>query len=85
MSQLSQQLSKIKTSQRQIKIGPSPLQPTILLDAQTARSTSIDIIYTMAVLSYANLIKSNQHIREEGDQLFNQELKDINRNLLSKE
>lgn len=67
MSQLSNQLSNIKHKQRQIRIGPTPLQPSILLDPQVARNTSVDIIYTMAILSYGKLVKEQGHLTEEGD------------------
>jgi hypothetical protein len=58
MSSLQQQLSTIKSNERILKIGPNLPQPTILLDQYTARNASIDIIYTMGLMSFYNLSKS---------------------------
>lgn len=55
MSSLSNQLNSIKLSQNALKIGANQEQPSILFDKYTARSTSIDTIYSMAILAYDKL------------------------------
>jgi hypothetical protein len=58
MSSLSSQLKTIKQNQTALKIAPNQEQPTILLDKFTARNTSIDTIYSMAIIAYNKLEKS---------------------------
>lgn len=40
MSLLSQQLQKVKSVQRALKVGPQTSQPTLILDKFTATNTS---------------------------------------------
>ena len=54
-SSLSNQLQAIKQQQIALKVGPHQEQPTILFDKQTARNTSVDTIYSMAILAYDKL------------------------------
>lgn len=54
-SSLSNQLKSIKQQQIALKVGPHQEQPSILFDKQTARNTSIDTIYSMAILAYDKL------------------------------
>lgn len=55
MSSLSSQLKTIKQNQTALKIAPNQEQPTILFDKFTARNTSIDTIYSMAIIAYNKL------------------------------
>lgn len=57
MSSLSKQLQSIKTHQRALKVAPNQQQPTLILDRHMATTTSSDLIYTMAVVAYARLLK----------------------------
>jgi hypothetical protein len=61
MSSLSNQLNSIKLSQNSLKIGANQEQPSILFDSYTARSTSVDTIYSMALLAYDKLSSSLSH------------------------
>lgn len=85
MSSLAQQLQNIKHSQRALGVLPNQMQPTLILDRHTATSTSSDLIYTMAVVSYAKLVKQHASIKFEGESIMSSENRDINRNTLNKE
>ena len=52
MSLLAQQLGQLK-SQNAIKIAPGAPRPSLMLDKQTAKNTTIDVLFTMALLGYA--------------------------------
>ena len=67
MSNLAQQLNKIKHQQRSTSLTPNAQQPTLILDKHTATTTSPDIFYTMAVIAYARLSKEDPSIKIEGD------------------
>jgi hypothetical protein len=66
MSSLSKQLQQIKLSQPALKVGPNQNKPTLLLDTHTASTTSSDIVYTMAVISYSQILKSHPQLKLEG-------------------
>ena len=85
MSLLSQQLQRIKTSQRALKVGPQQQQPTLILDAHTATSTSHDLIYTLAIISYSKLLVAQPALRTEGEVVMADSNREINRNTLSKD
>lgn len=67
MSALSQQLQKIKDSQRALKVAPQKHQPTLLFDPHTASTTSHDLIYTLAIISYSKLLNVQPSLRLEGE------------------
>lgn len=86
-SSLSSQLNVIKQQQIALKVGPHQEQPSILFDKYTARNTSIDTIYSMAILAYGKLQShltnslEQVHLREE---ILGENMKEINRNTLTK-
>lgn len=84
MSSLLQQLQKIKTDQRSLKVGPQQQQPTLIFDAHTATTTSHDLIYTLSIISYSKLLLSQPNLKIEGDIVMSSENREINRNTLSK-
>lgn len=51
MSLLAQQLNRLKQSNG-TSIAPGAARATLILDKNTARNTTIDVLYTMAVLGY---------------------------------
>ena len=56
MSLLAQQLNQLKT-QNALKIAPGAAVPTFILDKNTARNTTIDVLYTMAILGFGEISK----------------------------
>jgi hypothetical protein len=52
MSILAQQLNKLKQNNA-VSIAPGAPRATFILDKQTARNTTIDVLFTMAVLGYS--------------------------------
>lgn len=56
MSLLAQQLNKLKQN-NVISIAPGAPKPSLILDKQTARNTTVDVLYTMAVLGYGEIRK----------------------------
>lgn len=54
MSALAQQLNKLK-QQNVASIAPGAPKATLLLDKTTARSTTLDTLFTMAVLGYTEI------------------------------
>lgn len=52
MSLLAQQLNKLKQNNA-LSIAPGAPRPSFILDKQTARNTTVDVIYTMALLGYS--------------------------------
>ena len=70
MSSLAQQLQNIKHGQRSLGVLPNQQQPTLILDRHTATSTSSDLIFTMAVVSYAKLVKQHAAIKFEGESIM---------------
>lgn len=56
MSALAQQLNKLRQSSV-ASIAPGAPLPTLLLDPSTARNTTLDVLYTMALLGYAEIKK----------------------------
>lgn len=84
MSLLAEQLQTLRGEQRLQQIGPNLPQPSILFDPVTARSTSLDVIYTMAVLGYSKLLSCDPSLRRIGDLLFNDAHKHLNRNQLTR-
>jgi len=63
MSSLASQLQQIKNSQRAIRVAPNQQQPTLILDPHTATTTSPDLIFTMAVISYGKLLKQHPQLK----------------------
>lgn len=51
MSLLAQQLNKLKQNNA-ISIAPGAPKASLILDKQTARNTTVDVLYTMAVMGY---------------------------------
>lgn len=51
MSQLAQQLNKLK-QYNVLSIAPGAPKPTLILNQQTARCTTIDVLLTMAIIGY---------------------------------
>jgi hypothetical protein len=84
MSSLTQQLQKIKDSQRALKVAPTPQQPTLLFDPHTASTTSHDLIYTLAIISYSKLLTVQPSLRTEGEIVMAEHNREINRNALTK-
>lgn len=84
MSLLSQQLGKIKETQRVLKIGVQQ-QPTLLLDTNTASNASHDLFYTLAIISYSKMLSVQPLLKEEGDIIMAEENREINRNTLTKD
>ncbi len=60
MSLLAQQLNKLKQNSA-VSIAPGAARPSFILDKQTARNTTVDVLYTMAVLGYSEIKKSLFH------------------------
>lgn len=85
MSILANELIRVKSSQGSSKLGANLAQPTILLDGLTARSTSIDVIYTMGLMAYCKLVKQQPKLKEFGEEIFDEKNKDMSRNTLNKE
>ena len=85
MTSLTQQLSTLKDKQRALPVGPNQQQPTLLLNKHQATTTSSDIFYTMAVLSFAKLAKEQPSLKIEGETLMSADNRDIARNLLQKD
>ena len=56
MSLLAQQLGQLH-AQSAIRIAPGAPKPTFILDQNTARNTTIDVLYTMALMGYKELKK----------------------------
>ena len=56
MSLLAQQLNKLKQNNA-VSIAPGAPRATLILDKQTARNTTIDVLYTMAVMGYSEIKK----------------------------
>lgn len=52
MSLLAQQLNKLKLN-NVVSIAPGAPKASLILDKQTARNTTLDVLYTMAVMGYA--------------------------------
>lgn len=63
MSQLAQQLHKIKSQQKINTVMPNAPQPTLILDKNVATTTSADIFYTMAIIAYAKLLKDSPSLK----------------------
>lgn len=66
MSILAQQLSKLKQTNVALSIAPGASRPSLILDKNTARNTTTDVLYTMAVMGYSEIKK---HIFHSGRQL----------------
>jgi len=66
MSLLAKQLQQIKNNQRAVRVAPSQQQPTLLLDTHTASTTSHDLIYTLAIISYSKLLSQQAGLKIEG-------------------
>lgn len=56
MSILAQQLNKLKAN-NSLKIAPGAPLPHFILDKNTARNTTIDVLYTMAIMGFGELKK----------------------------
>lgn len=56
MSSLAQQLSQLKQSNG-VSIAPGAARPSLILDKTTARNTTIDVLFTMAVMGYTEIKK----------------------------
>ena len=56
MSVLAQQLNKLKTN-NSLNIAPGAPLPHFILDKITARNTTIDVLYTMAIMGFDELKK----------------------------
>lgn len=54
MSLLAQQLGQLH-AQSAIRIAPGAPKPTLILDQNTARNTTVDVLYTMALMGYKEL------------------------------
>lgn len=80
MSSLSRQLSTLKSNTRALPSTPNLPKPTLLLTQHTATTTSSDIIYTMAVIAYASLVKKVPTLKIEGEEIMGQELRGVKRN-----
>jgi hypothetical protein len=52
MSLLAQQLNKLKQN-NVLSIAPGAPRPSFILDKQTANHTTVDVLYTMAVMGYS--------------------------------
>lgn len=85
MTSLASQLQQIKNNQRAIRVAPNQQQPTLLLDAHTATTTSHDLIFTMGVVAYGKLLKNHRELKLEGESLMSAENRELNRNTLTKE
>lgn len=51
---LKEQLSLLQKDKVK-RIGPGAIVPSLLLDKDTSRNTSIDVLYTMAILGFNKL------------------------------
>jgi hypothetical protein len=85
MSALTQQLQKIKDAQRALKVAPQQQQPTLIFDSHTATTTSHDLFYTLAIISYSKLINAQPSLRVEGEIVMAEQNREINRNTLTKQ
>jgi hypothetical protein len=56
MTLLVQQLNKLKQN-NVLSIAPGAPKPTLILDQQTARSTTLDVLLTMAIFGYGEIKK----------------------------
>lgn len=56
MSILAQQLSKLK-QQNAVSIAPGAPKASLILDKQTAKNATNDVLYTMALLGYNEIKK----------------------------
>ena len=61
MSILAQQLSKLKQINTAASIAPGANKPSFILDKNTARNTTVDVLFTMAVLGYSEIKKCILH------------------------
>lgn len=52
---LSEQLNNLQ--QKQVKIGVGAVVPAFVLDKQTAKVTSVEVLYTMAILGFSKFKK----------------------------
>lgn len=85
MSLLAQQLGQL-SAQSAIKIAPGAPKPTLILDQNTARNTTIDVLYTMALMGYNDLKKSLAvGAKELGEVLLSTDYKEMNRNKLGQQ
>ncbi len=57
LSSLATQLSTIRQTQKSTSIAPGAPTPTLLLPKSTAKNTTIDVLYTMAILGYDEIKK----------------------------
>jgi len=73
MTSLASQLQQIKNNQRAIRVAPNQQQPTLLLDAHTATTTSHDLIFTMAIVAYGKMLKNHRELKLEGESLMSAE------------
>lgn len=80
MSILAQQLNKLKAS-NSLKIAPGAPLPHFILDKNTARNTTIDVLYTMAIMGFGELKKELLGAGKRiGEDLLSESYKEINRN-----
>lgn len=83
MSLLAQQLSQLQL-QGAIKIAPGAPKPTLILDQNTARSTTIGVLFTMAMMGYAEMKKElPAGANALGELLLSEGYKEFNRNKLT--
>jgi U3 small nucleolar RNA-associated protein 10 len=83
MSQLTAQLALLRQHNPATPSSPSP---SLLLDAQTVRSTSVDVLHTMALLGYDEIRKElTSEARHLAEELLAEAGKDTNRNTMGKE
>jgi hypothetical protein len=54
MSSLTQQLNRLRQNNG-VSIAPGAPRAALMLDKNTARNTTIDVLYTMAVLGYTEI------------------------------
>ena len=51
---LTQQLNLLQ-KEKVKKIGPGAIVPSLLLDNQISRNTSIEVLYTMAIIGFTKM------------------------------
>jgi hypothetical protein len=55
MSSLSQQLANLKKQNVSSAIGPNVQHVSILPDTHNSRFATLDVLYTMAIISYSKI------------------------------
>lgn len=60
---LAQQLSHLKQQRIAHTVSPHQQQPTLILSNRTANTTTQDLLYTLAIISYYKLLREKPSLR----------------------